>query len=429
MTYDNRFDGESLLDLSKSILLNASDAGLMDNDSIILMWEKLPTSSLSELRKWEHSNRRSISGKDVDFQYIEGTYRSVKVEAETKNGTGYIYHTFAKGLYTALDWTSARILKIENNPEQDGFAANDYQSEEGENYLTIEFPYIDPMLIKTVSESLPDEKDGITIDGKEFTGIYHRIISAPLKTETGDFSLRATYAKPQFVVDAFESFGTIDENISKYLWGVPKRLVEAVLDQWKTDGGGGEGRSARVSYGKQGGLADITLIDHFGSSDDASILYETVVAKDCASVSTSWHYFGLKQSEIEGDTYALDYKVDDIPVYNYGITGHTVKKYIRSSGNGKFDIVITDESALYQHLAEVIVSDGELNTVSEEQHLRCRRVLVGEDYVYQNDSDVTLEIPEEHTTGNPTIKVDYRVNADCTRDIVIHKTTFNKVVE
>jgi hypothetical protein len=158
-----------------------------------------------------------------------------------------------KGFATALAWDEA--IEISGHDLQSNTST--YFGAQTEKYIEVIFPNVDPESVETLITTLKSAQyiTNPTIQGVVRSGTYELIHLKPEKQEDGCIWLRVFMGTPQYSFRCFEKIGTPDETEVYYLWNVPKRLAQDLVDSYET----GTGTSAIANYSTAQGLVDITV--------------------------------------------------------------------------------------------------------------------------------------------------------------------------
>jgi len=264
--------------------------------------------------KWLRDNQLVISDITIGGTEVEGTWRTIKIEAQeqrTRSGDsagGVLIQTFAKGYYKQWNWEACRVdessLSHGNANAIAGITAASSALFQRVAVLTL--PYVDPLYSDAISETLTAlsyvdlSAGGITFDD---TWAHLGVKVEPDNDGTHKVSL--TLGKLVYNVEGYRGYGTWEKEQQYAISGVPLANVQTVIDAWKTVGG--KGANASMS-GTSGSTASITLSR---SITTAKADQRTTSKEDCFSTVTSATALnqaaaGTKPADVVGINYATE---------------------------------------------------------------------------------------------------------------------------
>lgn len=239
-----------------------------------------------------------VEAPQADHQPYPGIWRQVSVDV-SKQAQGFpgVMQTLRKGYAAALNWDEALLFSHVQAPSNSSSVAgvSETASDNPVIVIVVRFPNLDPTKIRTIQASLAATTvlHNPTIQGEEFTGDWHLIVSSAERAEDGSGRLDIMFGHPQFTVNTYENTNTIAENSVGNLWEVPEALAQAIVTAW--DSATETGRTAHCSYNVSRRTCDITLIGKVAAKQNLTTDWISISCKR----QRRWHFaWGYTKAEI-----------------------------------------------------------------------------------------------------------------------------------
>lgn len=266
---------------------------LWREDELVSFWpdvsEKLHRECVSflydycDVSNWDTNAKKRmwVDNPTVGNEVHNGRWRLVEAFYDkNRRGQMGIVRRLRKGFAVTPEWDEALVLN-----------ADDLQ--EDERYITVAFPNIDPRYTDSVMTALGTTLVDPTIHGEQRSGTWEIIHRRPRKTEDGAIMVECVLAQPEFTVTTFSGLDTPAATVIRYLWNVPKRTAQTIIDGYES----GTGTSAIANYSTAEGLVDITIRERASGAIITIRLLQT--HSSCLEDHYDDYYYGLTQAEAE----------------------------------------------------------------------------------------------------------------------------------
>lgn len=324
-------------------------------------------------------------------EVFDGRYRNAYIRPTTTGEVTTLVQILRKGFIETLvvggqmDWSEARIETARELPA--GTSTNNPGGNTTEEYIIVMFPNTSPdkrQAIQNSIEALTVSSFNPVIRGESLGTGFHRIYVTSRIEDDGSATILLLLAKPEFTLDAYESYLTKRQDDVTYFFNVPKELAQGVLTASRA-----KGVSARASYNTSQGLVDIIIYTH---QYDVEGYVSATVFRNCDSYEVADFYWGIEDQSL--------YEIPSAPVGR----GRTVNKSLRNNEDGSYDVTITTR---YTNRREY---DYDIRTASTLSRVAIKEVL-------GSTTASDLIDPEDGTYQGVIYKVDLNVRNDCSYDI------------
>lgn len=402
----SRFNFSQLLDFKKADYGDTLQAGQYPDDRITLQY-RLPYGAAHEAKEWVYANYHVLRDVELPHMLLQGVWRTVAlvtkpIDPDSEKEGQFLQWTIAKGLYTEIDWTSARMAGERSTTGNSTTAGvPNSASDNVAKDVVIEFPYCDPDKIDAMASSLaPATVADITVRGEVIAGPWHLISTSTRREEDGTHTIVASCSRSSFVLEGHQDLGGTREATVFYLWRIPKDEAQGIQAAWKV--AHPKGSSCTFSFSEEQGFVDIVLRKKAAPVSEAD---GGVSGLSCSYVETATYYFNQTSSA------AVD-------ISAYPTTpGISWRRSVENNGDGTFDIVVVKRLRKVQgpQLFTSEISKG-LTTTSRET----RGWITGYaayDALY----------PSTLPTVGTTLTRDVSINEDCSLDIVDRTTVVSEL--
>lgn len=336
MVKTSRFNFSQLLDFKKADYGDTLQAGQYPDDRITLQY-RLPYGAAHEAKEWVYANHHVLRDVELPHMLLQGVWRTVAlvtkpIDPDSEKEGQFLQWTIAKGLYTEIDWNSARREQgretIGNNV--DAGVTNGRSDNPADDFYVI-FPYCDPDSINTMAHSLsPQTTAGdITVRGEVYEGPWHLISVSTKKEEDGTHSIVAHYSRSSYVLKGYSDSGGSSAKDSVYLWRIPKDEAQQIADEWREVKG--VGSAASFSFSEEQGFVDMVLAAVASPGMEASATYNA----HCDTQVQLYYYWGIDPTTVSS--------------YTAGVAGSGISRQVEVNdrGDGLVNIQIRVTTVTY----------------------------------------------------------------------------------
>ena len=313
-------------------------AGLVDDASLVLVWEKIARGAVEELVDYWKTNNKTVTDPTGDNRTFTGTYATISAGyREERDGTFSIVVSLLKNYDQAVDWTNARVV-------------SGMDDSEGDTLLRVRLPSIDHDYVQAVASSLKSLKytgagsDLLTIAGKAYTGEWTALRADVSWDERGQGVVEMWLGDPDYVLSLVEDYGTLRAENRTYYFNLPKTEVPNILAA-----GEKHGFSVEVNFSNQSdapGTVDVILISDGMRVDENGINQENIAfdfseANSQSSIlygmswrvdGKTWYFFNRTHDEVIILQEALDWTDNEV--------GISKRVDVRTNSKGNFDVTV-----------------------------------------------------------------------------------------
>lgn len=223
-----------------------------------LIWRTVPVDEIENCVEFAYNyvlpqnfptKRRYVTDLMVKEIKYPGVWRMVSCGYNTKSqGDPGIMMTLRKGFAQAINWDEA--LEVEQ-----------VDLESDERYILVIFPNFDPEYVDKACAAMRTTPTvtAPTIQGQQRTGDWEYALIHPEKQQDGSFNITVMLSRPQYTLTTYENAGTDMEVTVTHLWGVPKRLAQALITSYHGTVGTSVNATYETATSLQASTVDITI--------------------------------------------------------------------------------------------------------------------------------------------------------------------------
>lgn len=302
------------------------------------------------------SPMRYVVDPEVDREKFPGIYRQVTLDVDVqKPGLRGIIQTLRKGWAKTANWDEARLLECKYG------AANDVnvpgigntQSDNPIRFARILFPNCAQDSLTAIARELASRTtySDLNVGGNLLAGEWRTIYAGEKLNEDGSGSVELFIGRIQYVLQAYDNFGTERTYDVYYLYDVPRPAAQGIMDSWKTQNP--KDSSATASYSRSNDSVDIILRKKASeeSRHDAGS-----VDIDCRYSRIMVMYLGCASA-------------NDHPIPNNVGDGISYSRTVRPNGDGTFDITIVRQVVRPRNIENLVIEQTAEETVFQRQQL------------------------------------------------------------
>jgi len=288
------------LDPHKAERLSSDENPLWKRRDLVSYWPDVTEDQYEECRDYiyqytdvsnKKKQRRWVDDPAIGEETYSGRWRLVDVTYNReRRGSPGIIRRLRKGWAEKIEWDEALIVDARDLQIADSASNTD------ERYITVVFPNFNPEKIHSAITSLraTGTVTDPVLDGDQKTGTWEIVFTRSRKQEDGSFNIEMILANPRYTLITYTGRNTPAETKVTYLWNVPKRIAQSVVDASGYTSGTGTGAIANYSTGE--GVVDLTIRQR---TESAKISIE-LKTKDGALYTERMKYFwGLTKAEAE----------------------------------------------------------------------------------------------------------------------------------
>ena len=343
----------------------------------------------------------STEGKPIVYP---GVWRFVTAGFDTKKqGDPGVLLTLRQGFAEKIAWDEAlqiQAVELETAPGVLNATAQD------ERYIMVVFPNFDPLFVDAAVQDMRASQhvEDPTIQGRVRTGDWEYALIKPEKQQDGSFFITVMLSRPQFTMKTFEHYSTPEQIDIIHLWGVPKRLAQALVDSYKI-----EGRAATAGYSPNEGLSASTVDVEIRQGIDTTFIIYVQTANNCDYNEWTSYYYGFTLQDAK----------DTISMFMLSrAVGDTITTSVPSlMGNGKYSFETRRRTSIAS-AQRFSIPTGKGGITQEHVYAHNQRIpnFNNVSEPFEIPTAIFMLLHTEHTL-KPTYKFDltgFRKNDDCT---------------
>ena len=371
-------------------LVSYEDNELLFRRTLVRNWpaerDKLIEDALTYLYTYGSAGNltasQSVTDPVADRHEYTGVWRVAKNEKVSADneaqwpGITGVVQTLRLGFAETLAWDEARIVSNEIVPGNDSEVEDtvaghidplpDSTSDDPSDVMIVEWVNLNPTTVRAAASGGIIGGDTVTdpvIRGVTMTGLWHKvaITIGESSLEDGSAIVRVVLARPQYILNAYESYFEFSAtNFKKdavhYLWNVPRDIAQTIIDDWE-----GAGRSARASLNSTHTVNIVLRGIEQGTSPFG--LLGVTSAGNCASTSVTDYYWGVTNPK--ADAYKINSAGGD---YAPTIGVSYTRSDSFNSREGTFDITIRTSTTAVRigtAYADIEIAEGHLIDATE----------------------------------------------------------------